>query len=81
MLAINKLTQIEAINNVKKLKFPNCQESKTEVAILTDCSTLESLPKEFFTKDEEFIYSNLLVINRNEHALYGVVQRIVRRPI
>lgn len=33
MLAINKLTQIEAINNVKKLKFPNCQESKTEVAI------------------------------------------------
>ena len=44
---------------------------------MTDPNTLISLPKEFYTEDENFIYSNLLKINGCEHAFYGVIERTV----
>lgn len=73
-----KIPQSEAIANTHNLEFQHC-EGKTEIAFVTDVTNLVSLPQEeeFFSENEEFIYSNLLKVNRCEHAFYGVLERIV----
>ena len=74
MSEFQKISQDKAIANTLNLEFQDC-EGKVQIAFVTDTSTLISLPKEFFTEDEEFIYSNLLKINGCEHAFYGVIER------